>query len=123
MFHYFPYYHPFYPVIFNKPQHYRHPALPPVNPQIFMQSAKQSTLLLKQAEILVLKLSGSPDLSKKIMAAAQESNEKAVLQLLKQTGVTSDMRVMFNPDGIHIELSQANEKVTLFLRWSLGGNM
>ncbi|MGG3571281.1 hypothetical protein ABES80_02105 [Bacillus gobiensis] len=123
MFHYFPYYHPFYPVIFIKPQYYRHPALPPVNPQIFMKSAKQSTLLLKQAEILVLKLSSSPDLSKNIMAAAQESKEKIVLQLLKQTGVTSDMRVMFNPDGIHIELSQSNEKVTLFLRWSLEGNI
>lgn len=118
MLHYFPYCSHFYPVIFCKAPRYRYPEFPPVNPQIFMDSAKQSSLLLKEAGMLLHSIGTSADLSKKIMIAAQQSKEKEVLQLLKQTGIASDVRVMYNPDGIQIELSQSRDKITLALRWS-----
>jgi hypothetical protein len=83
-----------------------------------MDSAKKTATLLKDADRLLQSIGNSPELSKRIMAAAQEAKEAEVIKLLKQTGITSNIQVMYNPDGIHIGLSQMNGKLILVLQWS-----
>lgn len=99
----------------------------PVDATVLRRSALLTQQnLLKQADQMLLKLSSSEDLSHRIMAAAQQSQNDEVKRLLRSTGVASDIEVKYNPDIIRIELSSSSSdaipccKLSVALLWRSG---
>lgn len=96
--------------------------LPPVNPSTFMTSAKHMRIIMKDASILLDKMSDSRKFSLDLMSAAQNSDQEKVKQLLKDTGVQSMPKVSYTPDGLKLVFSSFVEEVdcchlSLSLRW------
>lgn len=95
---------------------------PDVDPTLFNQSAIAMQTLMKDASILLNKLAESKEFDSKIMKAAQQSNSKAVDELIKSTGIQSTVNTSFNPDGIQLKLSSKAGgteccHLTITLRW------
>ncbi|WP_158736451.1 hypothetical protein [Alteribacillus sp. YIM 98480] len=96
---------------------------PPVNPDLLYNSAHEMKKLLRDANIVVESLSASKEFAAFLMLAAQESDEEEVFRLIYSIGVTSDVEVHYNPDGIRLEFKSQIEdldccKLTLALRWN-----
>jgi hypothetical protein len=95
---------------------------PQIDSTILMQSAKSSKKLLKEGALIVDKLSVSTEFNNKLMAAAQSSNMKEVERLINSIGITSQMKVSYNPDGLHLEIYSKREnviccKIIMAIRW------
>jgi|GEM_PF-599204 len=95
---------------------------PQVDPTMFEQSAKSMQTLMKDASLVLNKLAESKDFATKVMYAAQQSNMKEVDELIKSTGIKSQVKTSFNPDGIHMNLSSSIGEaecchLTIALRW------
>ncbi|THE10127.1 hypothetical protein E1I69_19815 [Bacillus timonensis] len=95
---------------------------PEVDPTLFKQSAEEMRILMKDASLILAKLADSREFTKKVMAAAQASNDQEVERLLKTTGIQSKVKATFNPDGLnlHLEASVKGSKssiLTIALRW------
>ncbi|HZH62570.1 MAG TPA: hypothetical protein VEY70_24005 [Metabacillus sp.] len=95
---------------------------PQVDPTVFEQSAKSMQTLMKEASLVLTKLAESKDFATKVMSAAQQSNMKEVDELIKSTGIKSQVKTSFNPDGIHMNLSSSIGEaecchLTIALRW------
>jgi hypothetical protein len=73
---------------------------PKVDPAIFMNSARQTRPLLKNADLLLQKLADSKQLSVDIMTAAQESKHEKVNELVSSTGIGKISEVTYNPNGL-----------------------
>jgi hypothetical protein len=124
MTHYFPpnNYVPYWqqPPYFLPYQPYRQ--LPAVNPSVFMTSAKHMQIIMKDASLLLAKMSSSRKFSFDLMTAAQNSNHGKVNQLLKGTGVQTMPKVSYTPDGLKLDFSSFAEDMdcchlSLSLRW------
>lgn len=125
MTHYYPPPHNYYvpylqPPYFLPNQPYRQ--LPSVNPSVFMTSAKHMQIIMKDASILLAKMSTSRKFSFDLMTAAQNSNHEKVSQLLKGTGVQTMPKVSYTPDGLKLDFSSFAEDMdcchlSLSLRW------
>lgn len=95
---------------------------PQVDPTMFEQSAKSMQTLMKEASLVLNKLAVSKDFATKVMYAAQQSNMKEVDELIKSTGIKSQVKTSFTPDGIHMRLSSSIGEaecchLTIALRW------
>lgn len=95
---------------------------PEVDPTVFTESAESMQQLMKEASIILQKLSDSKEFATEVMAAAQEGNKEKVSQLLLSTGVHSGVKVDFNPDGINLNMTSEIEgkdccHLTISLRW------
>ncbi|MEH7237252.1 hypothetical protein [Bacillus sp. JJ1562] len=96
--------------------------LPDVDPTLFKESAEEMRILMKDASLILAKLADSKDFAKKVMAAAQASNDKEVDRLLKTTGIQSKVKATFNPDGLNLKLEASvagskSSQLTIALRW------
>jgi hypothetical protein len=117
MYYYYPvYYYPPFP----NPYSYRQ--YPEVDPGFLFESANETRKLMKEASIVLDRFADSKDFDKKVMAAAQESNMDEVERLIKSIGITSDVDVQFNPDGLRLEFNSKVQdtdccKLTVALRW------
>lgn len=115
----FHYYH-VYPLI---PKYtFPHRQFLPVNPKMFMETAKKMDPLLKDAEVLMRHISSTEAFAKKLMNAAQQSNLNEVNQMIAQTGIKSKADIRFNPSGLILILSRKNDPldcchVELRVRW------
>ncbi|RBW68957.1 hypothetical protein [Bacillus taeanensis] len=95
---------------------------PQIDSMALMQSAKSYKNLLQEANLLIDKLSSSTDFNNKLMYAAQHSNIKEVERLITSIGITSNLKVSYNPDGLHLEIYSKIEHVTcckliMAIRW------
>ncbi|WP_112180774.1 MULTISPECIES: hypothetical protein [Paraliobacillus] len=115
------YYYPDY--MFDRPydQSIRQ-QFPPINPNLLYQSANETRRLMKDANMVLDKLSNSKEFNTELMYAAQSSNKKEVNRLINSLGLASDVTIDFNPDGLHLEFkSQVESKecchLKIALRW------
>lgn len=82
---------------------------PPVDIHGLKQSAIKFEALMKQAQLILNKIAYSPQFAHDMMDAAQKSNQKKVDELILSTGITVISKSHFTPDGIKIELNNAND--------------
>lgn len=110
---------------YSSPQYQHSPfyrKLPEVDATLFNKSAITMQNLMKDASVVLNSIAGSKEFAKKIMTAAQDSHLEEVEQLIKSTGIKSDIDTSFNPDGINLKFSssiQSTEccQLTIALRW------
>lgn len=110
--------YPYYPVYHTGtryPQSYRQ--VQPVNPDIFNQSAIESKPLMKDVATVLDKLSTSKEFDSQLMNAAQSSNAEEVKRLIYSLGITSEVDIHFNPDGIRLTFISGGCNLTVNLRW------
>lgn len=92
-----------------------------VNPNLFIKSAKLSQTLLKDAKKVIDTLAQSESFSKRVMAAAQESNKARVTAMIRQTGVQTVPDILYNPDGIQLDFHPKTGEdlchVIISLKW------
>lgn len=89
----------------------------PVNPDVFNQSANESKPLMKDIVIVLDKLSNSKEFDSQLMFAAQTSNAEEVKRLIYSLGITSEIDIYFNPDGIRLTFISGGCNLTIHLRW------
>ncbi|GIN88633.1 hypothetical protein J6TS2_50190 [Heyndrickxia sporothermodurans] len=97
---------------------------PPVNTQIFVQSANKTLLFLKDAEKIVKKIATSEDFSKNLMILAQQSKLSEVTKMLIDIGLNTTPTIRFTPSGLVINFSDAyNEPncclLQIKIRWGM----
>lgn len=121
--HYYPRntYFPVYPYL-NGTYIPKYRSYPTVDPTFFTESAGAMQQLMKEASIILKKLSDSKDFASEVMGAAQEGKMEKVDQLLKSTGVHAGVKADYNPDGINLKLSSTVGEtdcchLTIALRW------
>ncbi|RLL45146.1 hypothetical protein D8M04_09800 [Oceanobacillus piezotolerans] len=118
MYYFFPVYCPYYytsPV--NENRQY-----PPINPEIFYQSANVMKQLVNDATIVLNKFAESKEFDKQIMVAAQKGNRTEVERLIYSLGIQSKVKINYNPDEIRLEFrSNVNDKeccrLLVAVRW------
>lgn len=71
---------------------------------VFEESLVVYKQLLHDAGILLNHLAASKQFATQVMSAAQISNMKEVERLIKSIGIKSNIKVSYNPDGIHFTL-------------------
>lgn len=115
-----PYYQWFYNP-FPYEQYFSRP-FPEADSSQFVQSAALMDGLMADAKKITSYLTASKEQSKKIIAAAQESNKPLVNKLLRLSGIVNEVDAEFNPDGIRVNLFYKNPdlkccSLILVLRW------
>ncbi|MDZ5472091.1 hypothetical protein SM124_10060 [Bacillus sp. 31A1R] len=110
------YYSPYY-----YPYHYVR-QFPSVNPTQFISSAKQMELIMKDASLLLQRMSSSREFSSELMSAAQESKMEKVTSMIKSTGVQTMPEISYTPDGLKLIFTSKTNNIdcchlTLSLRW------
>ncbi|RWZ60537.1 hypothetical protein EQV77_04370 [Halobacillus fulvus] len=94
------------------------PSFPPVNPDTFMQSAGETDRLLTDAKKLLERVQSSESYATQIMNAAQESKKEEVKQLVKASGIESQIDVLFTPSSLKLDLiSSQGSRIELVMRW------
>lgn len=78
---------------------------PTVDPNLLYQSANESKKLMKEASMVLNKLSESKEFDAELMYAAQVSDIEEVKRLIHSIGVTSDIDINYNPDGLRLEFT------------------
>jgi hypothetical protein len=111
------YHHPYY-----QPEHWPSRQIPPIDPTLLTKSANQTKKLMRDADIVLDRLSKSKEFGRQIMYAAQSSNPKEVKRLIQSIGVRSDINTHFTPDELQLELrSKVNDvdccRLVIALRW------
>lgn len=94
----------------------------PVNPKMFMDSAKKMNPLLKDAEVLMRHISNTEPFARKLMDAAQHSKLNEVNKMIAQIGIKSKSDIRINPSALILILSPKNDpldccQVELRIRW------
>ncbi|MEC1669873.1 hypothetical protein [Bacillus mojavensis] len=107
-----------YPWLYIYPYDIRRPPAPAANTATFIRSAQDAAGLLADAQLVLRRIAGSQELSRRIMTAAEQSDKQTVKRLIKQTGVRHDVDSVFNPDGIYISLISTQSRIIVALRWS-----
>ena len=90
---------------------------PPVDSTLLHESAKESQQLMRDATKLIDLFATSKDFSTKVMDAAQQSKQEEVKRLIRSNGITSQIEVYFNPDGIRLEFRSNCCQLLVVLRW------
>ncbi len=113
------YYVPYYPyaAYWQGRQQY-----PPVDANLLNQSANETKKLMDDASIVLNKLAESQEFDAELMYAAQASDTAKVEQLIHSTGITSEVDINYNPDGLRLKFkSQVADtdccKLRIALRW------
>ncbi|MCO4849482.1 hypothetical protein [Bacillus vallismortis] len=107
-----------YPWFYAYPYEIRRPPAPAGNTDTFVRSAKQAAGMFADAQLVLSRIAGSRELSRRIMAAAEQSDKQSVKRMIKQMGVRHEVDAVFNPDGIYISLIGTQSRMILALRWS-----
>ncbi|WP_174616115.1 hypothetical protein [Virgibacillus ihumii] len=119
-------YVPFYcqnPSCPNSPYHHpRQQLYPDVDAGLLYESANETKKLMEDAGIVLDKLADSKAFDTELMYAAQASDMEEVERLIQTTGITSDVDVDFNPDGLSLSFSSQLEDLEccilrIALRW------
>ncbi|MBS4197383.1 hypothetical protein [Lederbergia citri] len=82
----------------------------PISTKQFVQSTEKYRILLNEANKIINKIAATPKFSYNLMDAAQKSNKPKVDQLIKSTGITVKTINQFTPDGLIIELTNAQDE-------------
>lgn len=112
------YYYPPHPYLFRN---YRQ--FPEVDPSLLYDSANETKKLMKDASMVLDHFASSKEFDKQVMTAAQESNIEEVRRLIRSIGITADVDIQVNPDGLRLEfVSMVNGtkccRLTVALRWN-----
>ncbi|MBS4173929.1 hypothetical protein [Bacillus sp. FJAT-49736] len=114
------------------PYYYHYPPYPkycyplrqylPVDPKMFMNSARKMDPLIKDAQALMRHISTTEAFAKKLMDAAQHSKINEVKKMISETGIKSKSEIRFNPSGLILILTPKNDPsdcchVELRVRW------
>lgn len=76
---------------------------PPVDPELFQQSANETKKLMNDANVILDKLAESKEFDAKLMEAAQVSDEEEVNRLIHSLDIATEVDVSFNPDNLRLE--------------------
>lgn len=77
---------------------------PNVDAELLNQSAHESKKVMEEASIVLDKLADSEEFDVELMYAAQASDMEEVKRLIHSLeGVTSEIDIDFNPDGLRLE--------------------
>lgn len=95
---------------------------PPVDPAVFTTSVMAFQSLMRDGNIILDRIAESDDFAYQLMDAAQKSDQVTVDQLIRSTGVSSDVKTSFTPDSIRFELRADVEgtdccRLNMSLRW------
>ena len=95
---------------------------PAVDPELLYESANQSNKLMKEASMVLDKLASSKEFGARLMDVAQHSNTEEVERLIHSVGITSDVEINYNPDGLELEFKSKVQnldccKLSISLRW------
>ncbi|XVM06817.1 hypothetical protein P5630_10925 [Bacillus subtilis] len=107
-----------YPWFYVYPYEVRRPPAPANNIDTFIRSARQATGIFADAQLVLGRIAGSRELSRRILTAAEQSDKQTIKRLIKQMGVRHEVDTVFNPDGIYISLIGTQSRIILALRWS-----
>ncbi|NJF05150.1 MULTISPECIES: hypothetical protein [Bacillus] len=107
-----------YPWFYVYPYEVRRPPAPANNIDTFIRSAKQAAGIFADAQLVLGRIAGSRELSRRILTAAEQSDKQTIKRLIKQLGVRHEVDTVFNPDGIYISLIGTQSRMILALRWS-----
>ncbi|MDO3654176.1 hypothetical protein CHH85_04905 [Bacillus subtilis] len=107
-----------YPWFYVYPYDIRRPPAPANNIDTFIRSAKQAAGIFADAQLVLGRIAGSRELSRRILTAAEQSDKQTIRRLIKQMGVRHEVDTVFNPDGIYISLIGTQSRMILALRWS-----
>ncbi|MBM7573622.1 hypothetical protein [Aquibacillus albus] len=118
------FYHPSYyhPPVYHPGYYPNYRQMPPVDPNLLYQSANETKKLMEDASTVLDKLADSKEFDTELMYAAQASDYEEVERLIHSLGITSNVNVQFNPDGLRLEFqSQVTSldccHLTITLRW------
>ncbi|KOP80057.1 hypothetical protein AN957_22465 [Cytobacillus solani] len=117
-------YPPFYPYCnYYYSPHNTYRQYQNVDPGMFMTSAKDMAIIMKEASHLLAEMAKSKKFSFDLMTAAQQSKMEKVEQLIKSTGIKVIPKVTYTPDGLNLHFDSGKDyndccKLTLKLRWS-----
>ena len=118
-----PLYYWIHPTYYNyhAPFHYKRDYLQ-LDSTLFNESAIAMQHLMNEASIVLDKIANSKKFAHKIMTAAQQSHLDEVEQLIKSTGIHSEVVTSFNPDGINLKFTSKVEskdccQLSIALRW------
>ncbi|MFS0690018.1 hypothetical protein AB1K89_12365 [Sporosarcina sp. 179-K 8C2 HS] len=102
------------------PQNGRSP-FPPVDTRKFNASAIRFKEVMNQANRFIGTLTASDDFARRLMDAAQRSDQKEVERLVRSTGVTIKYNLSYTPSGIRIDFSNNDaQNSCCTLRMALG---
>lgn len=106
----------------QNPQPANRSPYPPVDPDLLYESANQSNKLMKEASMVLDKLASSKEFGARLMDVAQQSNTEEVERLIHSVGITSDVKIKYNPDGLELEFNSKVKnldccKLSISLRW------
>ncbi|MCP1145044.1 hypothetical protein [Lysinibacillus endophyticus] len=95
---------------------------PEVDPNQLYDSANETKKLMKDASIVLERLSSSKDFDKQLMDHAQQSQSEEVKKLIKSIGIESDVDILYTPDSLRLEfISQIADsdccKLSIVLKW------
>ncbi|MBU8675308.1 hypothetical protein ES965_16415 [Bacillus subtilis] len=107
-----------YPWFYVYPYDIRRPPAPANNIDTFIRSARQAAGIFADAQLVLGRIAGSRELSRRILTAAEQSDKQTIKRLIKQMGVRHEVDTVFNPDGIYISLIGTQSRMILALRWS-----
>ncbi|MED1809106.1 hypothetical protein ABEW90_17100 [Bacillus subtilis] len=107
-----------YPWFYVYPYEVRRPPAPANNIDTFIRSARQAAGIFADAQLVLGRIAGSRELSRRILTAAEQSDKQTIRRLIKQMGVRHEVDTVFNPDGIYISLIGTQSRMILALRWS-----
>ncbi|WP_252504350.1 hypothetical protein [Sporosarcina sp. Marseille-Q4943] len=98
---------PIHPAYTAMPQNGRSP-FPPVDTRKFSASAERFKQVMNQANLFIGTLTASDDFARRLMDAAQRSDQKEVERLVRSTGVTIKYNLSYTPSGIRIDFSNSD---------------
>ena len=78
---------------------------PQVDTRRFNRSAIRFKEVMTQANLFIGSLTASDDFSRRLMSAAQRSDQQEVERLVRSTGVTIKYELKYTPDGLRIDFS------------------
>nr|WGD91300.1 hypothetical protein P5665_10535 [Bacillus subtilis] len=107
-----------YPWFYVYPYEVRRPPAPANNIDTFIRSARHTAGIFADAQLVLYRIAGSRELSRRILTAAEQSDKQTIKRLIKQMGVRHEVDTVFNPDGIYISLIGTQSRIILALRWS-----
>lgn len=107
-----------YPWFYVYPYEVRRPPAPANNIDTFIRSARQAAGIFADAQLVLGRIAGSRELSRRILTMTEQSDKQTIKRLIKQMGVRHEVDTVFNPDGIYISLIGTQSRIILALRWS-----
>jgi hypothetical protein len=99
---------------------------PPINRQrqypknivtTFQNSAKAMNQLIEEMTLILVKINSSKEFAKRLRSAAQLDNKEQVIIMIKEAGVTANIKIKYNPDQLVIHLYNNSGSTSVTLPW------